>query len=196
MTLTTAHPTTGNGCASTRSCLCTYGGAGRPESKALNCKSNQRPRRTLPPVQIRIRALGEGNAPKMMLHTYCTKAGLPQPVYTTEETPVTRVFRVRVRAGPRSCERWLLTSVCFVCTRVCARNKTTVEVDGRRYGTTNWHKSKKVAEHAAAVAAIGLARLPVPLGPDLLDQPLDIPPTETNPGTTDVHTADAVAAAS
>ena len=75
----------------------------------------------------------------MLLHSYCTKVGMPQPVYTTEETPVTRVFRVRApRAGPRSLECAGLTADAGLAD---THKQTTVEVDGRRYGTTNWHKS-------------------------------------------------------
>jgi len=53
--------------------------------------------------------------------------------------------------------------------------QSTVTLDGQHYGTSNWHKSKKLAEHAAAVVAVVVRQLPITLDDGLLERPLPAP---------------------
>jgi hypothetical protein len=122
---------------------------------------------SVPGGQIRTAGLNTTNPPKMALHTYSVKSGQPQPAYTTEEDPATRLFRVL-----RVCFGWPLTSSRQLTLPYAPQ--ATVALAGTRYTTGNWHKSKKMAEHAAAVVAVALARLPVPIDPGILDRPLTV----------------------
>jgi len=53
--------------------------------------------------------------------------------------------------------------------------QSTVTLDGQHYGTSNWHKSKKLAEHAAAVVVLVVRQLPITLDDGLLERPLPAP---------------------
>ena len=116
----------------------------------------------------------------MALYDYCQRQGRPLPAYETEENQAARTFRVRRSSRARSRGGGSRAKVSLYWApesgegSVRANAQTTVVLGLDRFGTTNWHKSKKIAEHAAAVGAIALAGLPVTLAPDLLERPLTI----------------------
>ncbi|XP_063309636.1 tRNA-dihydrouridine(20) synthase [NAD(P)+]-like [Pelobates fuscus] len=88
------------------------------------CGDNDDPSITCLPVKFDKREYPPQITPKMFLLEWCRRENLPQPVYQTVQRPLDKFFR------------------------------SVVTVDEKKYRSTLWDKSKKLAEQAAAIVCL------------------------------------------